>query len=73
MTPADLRAARYLLGLSQRVLAKELGVAQATLSRWETGKHKIEHGRMLSLALYQLADTLGVRSIPPDDWEDPEF
>jgi len=73
VTPADLRAARRLLGLSQRALAEHLGVPQATISRWESGHHKIEHGRILSMAMFHLADILAVRTPPPDDWEDPEF
>lgn len=55
MTPAELRAAREALGLSQRALAERLGVPQATVSRWETGQHPIQHPRILRLALERLA------------------
>ena len=41
MTPAELRNARSRLGMSQRALAKYLGIPQATISRWEMGRHKI--------------------------------
>lgn len=36
LTPEDIRAARTALGLSQKDLADRLGVAEATISRWET-------------------------------------
>lgn len=51
MTPNELRARRQALGLSQKALAERLGVPQATVSRWETGHHRIEHPRLLALAL----------------------
>lgn len=54
MTPADLRNTRSLLGLSQRALAERLGIPQATVSRWETGKHRIERPKTLALALWAL-------------------
>ena len=53
----ELKRRRVALGLSQAELGKLLGVPQATISRWETGAHKIEHGPMLALAL----DRLGAR------------
>jgi putative zinc finger/helix-turn-helix YgiT family protein len=37
LTPEEIRQAREGLGLTQRQLAGYLGVAEATLSRWETG------------------------------------
>jgi transcriptional regulator with XRE-family HTH domain len=55
VTPADLLAARTSLGLTQRGLAEALGVPQATIWRWETGKHPIEHPTILRLALERLA------------------
>lgn len=36
----QLRAIRKLRGFNQRQLAEELGVTQATLSGWETGKYE---------------------------------
>jgi len=37
LTPARIRAARKSLHLTQLELAEKLGVAEATISRWETG------------------------------------
>jgi putative zinc finger/helix-turn-helix YgiT family protein len=37
LTPDDIRQHREALGLTQRQLANQLGIAEATLSRWETG------------------------------------
>jgi putative zinc finger/helix-turn-helix YgiT family protein len=37
LTPAQIREGRTTLGLMQRELAERLGVAEATISRWETG------------------------------------
>lgn len=56
MTPAELRAARRALGLTQVALAARLGVPQATIWRWETGKHGIDHPEILRLALERLRD-----------------
>jgi putative zinc finger/helix-turn-helix YgiT family protein len=36
LTPEEIRASRSVLGLSQKQLADRLGVAEATISRWET-------------------------------------
>lgn len=55
MSADDLKAARTALGLTQRALAERLGVPQATVSRWETGQHPIQHPRILRLALERLA------------------
>lgn len=38
MTPAEIRALRQRLGLSQVAFAARLGVGWATVQRWETGK-----------------------------------
>jgi putative zinc finger/helix-turn-helix YgiT family protein len=38
LTPDQIRRARKALGLTQRELSNRLGVAEATLSRWETGE-----------------------------------
>lgn len=56
MTPADLKAAREALGLSQNGLAERLGVSQSTVSRWEAGLMPIERPAMLRLALERLAE-----------------
>ncbi len=37
LTPQAIRSGRDALGMTQRELAALLGVAEATLSRWETG------------------------------------
>lgn len=37
----DVRETREALGLSQPGLAKELGVDQATVSRWESGRSAV--------------------------------
>jgi putative zinc finger/helix-turn-helix YgiT family protein len=37
LAPAEIRESRLKLGLTQERMARDLGVAEATLSRWETG------------------------------------
>lgn len=37
LAPEEIRANREALGMTQRQLAARLGIAEATLSRWETG------------------------------------
>jgi putative zinc finger/helix-turn-helix YgiT family protein len=37
LTPEQIRESRKALGLLQQELAERLGVAEATISRWETG------------------------------------
>jgi putative zinc finger/helix-turn-helix YgiT family protein len=37
LAPAQIRTSRKALGLLQQELAERLGVAEATISRWETG------------------------------------
>lgn len=54
MTPADFRAFRARLGLSQTGLAAQLGVTQNTISRWERGEMEIANPTMLRLALERL-------------------
>jgi len=39
-SPEEIKALRAHMGLSQRDLAKELGVRQQTISEWETGVYK---------------------------------
>ena len=41
MTPAELKALRAELGLTQADLAKRLMVSVTTISRWECGRHAI--------------------------------
>ena len=40
MSKITLKAARVNSGLSQKEAAKQLGVAQSTLYKWENGKNK---------------------------------
>lgn len=40
--PEELKGIRERMGLSQRQLAARLGVARATVWRWEAGVHPIE-------------------------------
>lgn len=37
LTPEQIRSNRETLGMTQKQLASRLGIAEATLSRWETG------------------------------------
>ena len=39
VTPAQLRLARALMGVSARELAEKAGVSWSTVQRWELGKH----------------------------------
>lgn len=47
-----LREVRKEHSVSQQVLADYLGVTQAALSGWETGKYKIDNNNLLRLAKY---------------------
>ncbi len=40
MSPPSLRKLRQRLGLTQRELARRLGVARASVTRWENGTRK---------------------------------
>lgn len=44
MEPIELQARREALGLPQGLLADRLGVAQNTVSQWESGKRRIPTG-----------------------------
>lgn len=54
MTGNELKERRQKLGLTQTDLANHWKVPQATISRWESGKHKIEHAEILNEALKNL-------------------
>lgn len=60
MTGTELRERRKKLGLSQAALAAYWGVIQATISNWETGRHEIQHPRILNDALCHLERTKAV-------------
>ena len=51
---AELRDARKVLGLKQSELAKYLGVASETISRWETGAQSFD--RPVQLAVLALLE-----------------
>jgi transcriptional regulator with XRE-family HTH domain len=55
MSPAELRAARQALGLTQKGLAERLGVSKDTLNRWEKGRQTVHFPTILRLALERLA------------------
>lgn len=55
MTPAELKAIRAALGLTQKALGAALDVPQATIWRWEQAKTAIQHPTILRLALERLA------------------
>lgn len=54
MTPADLKAARLALGLSQTAMAERLGIPRNTWHRWERGSVAVEKPLLLALALEAL-------------------
>lgn len=62
-----LTARRYVLGLSQTVLAEKVGTVQSAVSEWETGKSKPG-----GPTLFAIADVLGcdLALVPRGDvWE----
>ena len=59
MTPAELTQARMALALSQRGLARVLGVSTGAVSLWEAGKRPVPP--FLHLAMAWLANR------PPDN------
>jgi len=52
MRPAELKALRKNLGMSQAQLAEKLGIDRVTVARWESGMRNIPP--MLALALKAL-------------------
>jgi DNA-binding transcriptional regulator YiaG len=55
VTPAELRAAREALALTQKALGEILSVSENTIWRWEAGRMPIEHPNLLRIALECLA------------------
>lgn len=51
MTGTELKQRREKLGISQESLADRWKVPQATISRWESEKHKIQHPEILDDAM----------------------
>lgn len=51
LTPEGLRERRHRLGLTQRQLARELGVTETTVARWERGERALGNGLLVGLAL----------------------
>lgn len=51
-----LKREREAIGLTQAQLGRELSVSPNTIARWERGELRIEHARMLDLALETLRD-----------------
>jgi predicted ATPase/DNA-binding CsgD family transcriptional regulator/DNA-binding transcriptional regulator YiaG len=54
LAPAELRARRHLLRLTQAELGNLLGVTANTLARWERGEKAIGHPERVCLALERL-------------------
>jgi transcriptional regulator with XRE-family HTH domain len=59
MNQAQFTKLRKQMRLTQAELARELGVSRAAVSRWESGKRKIDS--ILALALGCLAERLATR------------
>jgi transcriptional regulator with XRE-family HTH domain len=68
MRPAEIRALREHLELTQEVFARILGVSFATVNRWENGKSEPsgDYARVLQ-TLGQLTAT--EKAGPPIDWK----
>lgn len=69
LTPAELRAKRSALGLTQERLAEALGVTATTVARWERGERRIGNAALVERALAQLAVAVTSRAhelpVPP--------
>lgn len=50
MQTNQLRALRKQAGLTQRVVAEALGVSEAQISRWESGRDNIPSSRLAAMA-----------------------
>jgi transcriptional regulator with XRE-family HTH domain len=60
LTGAELKRIRLRLGLTQTELARELGVTRNSVTRWETGVHKVPP--MTTYALRVLAGHRGKKA-----------
>ena len=56
--PAQLRARREALGLSQTDLGRALGIPRNTMARWERGELEMRHPELVDFALDHLAAQL---------------
>ena len=63
MTRDELRSIREALGLSVRGMARRIGVAPKTITRWESGEHPI--GLVYEKLIRNQADAPGVRPKGP--------
>jgi transcriptional regulator with XRE-family HTH domain len=54
MDGKEIRRKRKMLGMSQEALAAALGVSRNTVARWENLKMKVEHGKLIEIALNYL-------------------
>src|SRR5215471_8191575 len=68
MTPAELRAERKALGLTQAALASELGVATNTIARWERGEMPIRNAELVRAGVQRLRRLLpNTHATPPSN------
>jgi transcriptional regulator with XRE-family HTH domain len=66
VTPAELRARRRALGLTQAQLGAELGLAGNTVARWERGDTRIGNPALVRLALERLEGNVRARRDVPE-------
>lgn len=64
MTPAELKAERKALKLTQKELAAKLGRNRVTIIRWEAGTMAIEAPETLELALETLRRRQSEAGVP---------
>ncbi|MGI9520762.1 MAG: helix-turn-helix domain-containing protein [Hyphomicrobiaceae bacterium] len=67
ISPAQIRAARALLGLRQSELALAAGVALATVQRIEKSDAEISGSAKTLLKLHAALEQLGIIFIPKDE------
>lgn len=68
MTPADLRALRAALGLTQLQLADRLGVSVDAIRHWEHGRRSIpEPVRRLLVSLFDYVRLRDIEEIPTEE------
>lgn len=77
MSPPKVRKLREGLGLSQQQLARRLGVARATVTRWENGTRR--PSKVAELALRSVIEAKDTRSwqrlagvVLNELWDNPE-